>query len=90
MPGSVCNSPSLMSGATPMLSRLSALMCRQKGLVLLFSKEALLVLRMCVGSVRGTSNGFSGIGFICEATGSFVTVYSVSLLNINNTINPIA
>ena len=36
MPGSLCNSPSLMSGPTPMLSRLIALMCRQKGLVLLF------------------------------------------------------
>ena len=36
-----------MSGATPMLSRISALMCRQKGLVLLFSKEALIMLLMC-------------------------------------------
>ena len=47
MPGSLCNSPSLMSGATPMLSRLSALMCRQKGLVLLLSNEALRMLLMC-------------------------------------------
>ena len=47
MHGSLCNSPSSMSGATPMLSRLSALMCRQKGLVLLFSKEALIMLLMC-------------------------------------------
>ena len=47
MPGSLCNSPSLMSGATPMLSRLRALMCRQRGLVLLFSKEALRMLLMC-------------------------------------------
>ena len=47
MPGSLCNSPSLMSGATPMLSRLRALMCRQKGLVLLFSNEALRMLLMC-------------------------------------------
>ena len=46
MPGSLCNSPSLMNGATPMFSRLSALMCRQKGLVLLFSKEALIMLLM--------------------------------------------
>ena len=44
MPGSLCNSPSLMSGATPMLSRLRALMCRQKGLVLWFSNEALRML----------------------------------------------
>ena len=36
-----------MSGATPMVSRLSDLMCRQKGLVLTFSKEALRMLLMC-------------------------------------------
>ena len=47
MPGSLCNSPSLMSGVTPMLSRLSDLMCRQKGLVLLFSNEASTMLLMC-------------------------------------------
>ena len=41
------NVSSLMSGTTTMLSRLSALMCRQKGLVLLFSKEALRMLLMC-------------------------------------------
>ena len=44
--GSLCNSPSFMSGATQMLS-LSVLMCREKGLVLLFTKEALRMLPMC-------------------------------------------